>query len=109
MHTYKILKDNTVEIFEEGQEAPFLRQPSYPNQDTFDTKKEAETWAKLYIASIEDKAAPYAPIGKGMEGRPKPTKEEKLAMLKDRLKQTSKQYLDPIQQEIEELEAELSS
>lgn len=82
MYTYTISDENVVEIFAEGQESPILRQPQYPNGDAFDTNKEASEWATLYIASIEDGAAPYAPMAKGTDGAAKETDQDKLARLK---------------------------
>jgi hypothetical protein len=108
MYTYTVNDANTVEVFAEGQEAPMLRQPHYPNQDAFDTKAEAEEWAKLFIASMEDEAAPYAPIGKGIAGEPKPTKEDMLARLKEQAEQYGDDVPAGLLKRIAELEAELS-
>jgi hypothetical protein len=76
VYTYQIGPNNTVLVFVEGQQAPMLAQPGYPNGDAWETTKKAEAWAKLYIASITDEEAPYAPAGKGLAGEPKPTPEE---------------------------------
>lgn len=65
-----------VRIFYPGADAPSLYQPDYPDQTPWESAEEAETWAKLYIASIEDESAPYAPIGRGVAGEPKPTAEQ---------------------------------
>jgi hypothetical protein len=54
---------------------PFLFQPDYPNLDPFDSKEEAENWAKLAIAAFEPDE-PYAPAGKGLPGEPKQTLEQ---------------------------------
>jgi hypothetical protein len=72
---YTIDEAFTVRVFTEGNDVPFLLQPTYPNQDKFDSHEEAEVWAKLFIASYSDEE-PYAPNGKGLEGKPKPTAEE---------------------------------
>jgi hypothetical protein len=76
MYRYTVNDSNTIEVFVEGQEAPMLRQPNYPNEDTFDTKAEAEEWAQHFIASLESRENPYAPIGKGIAGEPKPTDDQ---------------------------------
>jgi hypothetical protein len=76
MYTYTVNNLNTIEVFVEGQVEPTLRQPHYPNQDPFETKAEAEDWAQLYISSIVDEDALYAPIGKGIAGEAKPTPEQ---------------------------------
>ena len=53
-HTYKILEDNTVEMWVPGQpqtEPPVLRQPYNPDTgETFKSKEDAETWINNYIA-----------------------------------------------------------
>ena len=64
-----------ISIFNDGEDVPFQFQPDYPNLDKFDTYEEAETWAKLQIKSF-DENEPYAPDGKGLPGKPKPTAEE---------------------------------
>ena len=108
MYTYTVNDANTVEVFVEGQEAPMLRQPHYPNQDAFGTKAEAEEWAQLFIASMEDEDAPFAPAGKGIAGEPKPTKEQIL----EYLKADAEKYGDNVPQELADrsaaLEAELA-
>lgn len=65
-----------VRVFGEGEDVPFLFQPDYPDQTPWDSAEEAEEWAKLYVASVEDENAPYAPIGRGIPGEPKPTPEQ---------------------------------
>lgn len=108
MYTYTVNDANTVEVFAEGQEAPMLRQPHYPNQDAFDTKAEAETWAQLFIASMEDEAAPFAPIGKGIAGAPKPTKAEILERLKKQAEEYGENVPEQLAKRIADLEAELA-
>ena len=83
MYTYTVNDANTVEVFVKGQEAPMLRQPHYPNQDTFDTKAEAEEWAQLFIASLVDRSNLFAPIGKGVPGESQPDDLEILEHLKN--------------------------
>jgi hypothetical protein len=108
MYTYTVNDANTVEVFVEGQEAPMLRQPHYPNQDAFDTKAEAEEWAQLFIASMEDEDAPFAPAGKGIAGEPKPTKEQILEYLKADAEQYGGNVPEQLADRIAALEAELA-
>jgi hypothetical protein len=75
MH-YKILDNNTVEIFYDNADEPLLSQPAYPNGDAFIDKADAVAWALLYIASVEDETAPFAPSKPGELGEQKPTEEE---------------------------------
>jgi hypothetical protein len=108
MYTFTVNDANTIEVFVEGQEAPMLRQPHYPNQDAFDTKAEAEEWAQLFIASMEDEDAPFAPAGKGIPGEPKPTKEQILEMLKKQAEEYGDNVPEELAQRIADLEAELA-
>lgn len=66
----------TVEVFNDTQEQPYLRQPNWPNGTAWASAAEAEEWAQLFIASIEDEAAPFAPTAPGEPGQPKPTPEQ---------------------------------
>ena len=72
---YEIDENNAVRIFHDGETVPFIYQPDYPNLDKFDTPKEAEEWAKLAIAALNDESSPHAPIGKNLKGEPKIIKE----------------------------------
>lgn len=108
MQTYTISEDNTIEVFGEGETVPFLRQPTYPNGDSFDTREEAEAWTKLFIEALVNEDAPYAPIGKGIPGEPKPTKEEILEMLKKRAEEFGDNVPEELASRILELEAELA-
>lgn len=67
---------NAVKVFYENSDVPSLYQPDYPDQTPWESAAEAEEWAKLYIASIENEDAPYAPIGRGIPGEAKPTPEQ---------------------------------
>jgi hypothetical protein len=77
-HVYKIDEIEggkfQVEVFGQGDDIPFLRQPHYPNGDTFDSYEEAETWATHFVNQDETKM--YPPGGKDMEPTPFPTQEE---------------------------------
>jgi len=75
-HRIKVLENNTVEIFIEGQVAPTIRQPNWPNGEAWASAEEAREWAEMYVESIEDENAPYSPIEPGGERLPKPTAEE---------------------------------
>jgi len=108
MYTFTVNDANTIEVFVEGQEAPMLRQPNYPNQDAFSTKAEAEQWAQLFITSMTDEAAPFAPIGKGMAGEPKPTKEQILERLKKQAEEFKDNVPEQLAKRIADLEAELA-
>ena len=54
---------------------PHLSQPDYPNRDPW-TKAEAKAWAEIYIASLDESDLFYAPEGKGLARKAKPTPEE---------------------------------
>jgi hypothetical protein len=108
MYTYIVNDANTVEVFVEGQEAPMLRQPHYPNQDSFDTKAEAEEWAELFIASLESRENPFAPIGKGILGEPQPTDAQILEYLKTEAERYGDNVPQHLAHKIAELEASIS-
>jgi hypothetical protein len=72
----EILENNTVELFTEGQEPPFIRQPQWPNGAAWASADEARSWAEMYVEAMEVPEAPYAPTEPGGERRAKPTAEE---------------------------------
>lgn len=61
MYTFEIDENNAVRIFMEGQEAPVIFQPDWPNGTPWASREEAETWAQLYIESFENPAVPFLP------------------------------------------------
>jgi hypothetical protein len=71
---------NAVKVFYDDSTVPSLYQPNYPGGNKWADAADAENWAKLYIASVTDPAAPYAPNHPGEAGAPKPTPEEIAAM-----------------------------
>lgn len=71
---------NAVKVFYDDSTVPSLFQPNWPNGDAWADAAEADSWAKLYIASVTDENAPYAPNARGEQGAPKPTPEEIAAM-----------------------------
>lgn len=81
-YTINDSKGFEVEVFKDNAEKPFLRQPKWPNQTAWASHAEAAAWAALYVASIEDKTAPYAPTAPGETGRAKPT-DAQLKAIKD--------------------------
>jgi hypothetical protein len=71
---------NAVKVFYDDATVPSLYQPHFPNGDVWADAAEATAWAELYVASVTDEAAPFAPNARGEEGAPKPTAEEIAAM-----------------------------
>lgn len=71
--TYNLSDNNTVNIYTDGQQEPVIIQPNWPNGTAWTSSAEADTWAQLCIAAMEDSSAPYAPAGPGLDGEPKPT------------------------------------
>jgi hypothetical protein len=67
---------NAVKVFYDDNTVPSLYQPTYPGGDAWADAAEAAAWAELYIESIVNEDAPYAPGNRGEEGRKKPTPEE---------------------------------
>jgi hypothetical protein len=54
MYTFEIDENNAVKIFKEGQEAPMIFQPDWPNGTPWANAAEATTWAEVFIANLED-------------------------------------------------------
>lgn len=71
-----------------------LYQPHYPSGEVWNDAAEAEEWAKLYVASVEDEAAPFAPNKRGEAGIPKPTPEEIKAIKEERMKNIREKNLN---------------
>lgn len=67
---------NAIRVYYDGADVAGLFQPHWPNGTPWANREEAEEWALLFIASIEDETAPFAPGGPGEPGTPKPTPEE---------------------------------
>lgn len=77
MITYTIDQENfCVKVFSEKSTEAFLNQPTWPDGTPWESEQSARSWAQLFIASIEDEAAPFAPASPGSAGKPKPTAEE---------------------------------
>ena len=77
---YELDADNAVKVFYPDSDVASLFQPTWPNGDAWADAAEATAWAELYLASINDEAAPYAPNARGEAGAPKPTAEQKAAI-----------------------------
>ena len=77
---YELDADNAVKVFYPDSDVASLYQPTWPNGDAWTDAAEASAWADLYLASINDEAAPYAPNARGEAGAPKPTAEQKAAI-----------------------------
>jgi len=81
-YTINDSKNFEIEVFKDNNEKPFLRQSAWPNREPFASHNDADSWARAYVASIEDKTAPYAPLGPGLTGKAKPT-DAQLKAIKD--------------------------
>ena len=71
--SYTISETNIVNIFSDTQSEPVIIQPNWPNGTAWANSAEAESWAQLCIAAMEDPSAPDAPAGPGVEGENKPS------------------------------------
>ena len=71
---------NAVRVFYPDADAPSLFQPDWPDTAAWADAAEAAAWAQLYIASVEDEDAPYAPTTRGEAGKAKPTAEQRAAI-----------------------------
>lgn len=72
---------NAVRVFYPDREEPSLFQPDWPDQTPWADAAEAAAWAELYVASVEDEDAPYAPNTRGEAGKAKPTVEQRAAIV----------------------------
>lgn len=72
-YNYTIDGADAVSIFVEGQEAPIIFQPTWPDTTAWADAEEAATWAQAFISSMEDPEYEFVP-GFGPEEplRPKP-------------------------------------
>ena len=77
---YELDANNAVKVFYPDSDVASLFQPTWPNGDAWADAAEATAWAELYLASINDEAAPYAPNARGEAGASKPTAEQKAAI-----------------------------
>jgi hypothetical protein len=68
---------NAVRVFYPDSDVASLFQPDWPDTVAWADAAEAAAWAELYIASIEDEDAPYAPTTRGEAGKAKPTAEQR--------------------------------
>jgi hypothetical protein len=71
---------NAVRVFYPDSDVASLFQPDWPDTVAWADAAEATAWAVLYIASIEDENAPYAPTTRGEAGKAKPTAEQRAAI-----------------------------
>lgn len=67
---------HAIRVWYPDADAPSLFQPDWPDGTPWASREEAQEWADLYVASLEDDDAPYAPNTPGEPGAPKPTPEE---------------------------------
>lgn len=74
---YSIKKDNLVVIWLDSEDTPGnLEQPHWPDGTPWDSKKEAESWAKAWLAHREDETLPMPGNGPDQPTIPTPTAEE---------------------------------
>jgi hypothetical protein len=80
------IEDGTfaVSVFYDDNDFPSLYQPHWPSGQNWASAEEATAWAELYVESMVNPDAPYAPGAPGEEGQPKPTPEE-IAALQEQL------------------------
>jgi hypothetical protein len=77
---FELDENNAVKCFKSGSNVPFSFQPNWPNGDAWVDAAEATAWAELYLASINDPEAPYAPQKRGVDGLAKPPKAKRDAI-----------------------------
>lgn len=74
---YSIKKNNLVVIWLDSEDTPGnLEQPTWPDGTAWASKKEAEDWAKAWLAHSADETAPRAGNGPDQPTIPVPTVKE---------------------------------
>lgn len=57
-YRYEVDKDKAVRIWDDANpnefNAPFILQPNWPDSTAWASKSEAESWAKAFIAALEN-------------------------------------------------------
>lgn len=71
-HKYEILENNTIEVFDNVNPEPFLRQPSWPDGTEWANKAEAEAWVKQYILWLTTEDGDMPGNGPDMPVLPRP-------------------------------------
>jgi hypothetical protein len=62
---------NAVRVFYPDSDVPSLFQPDWPDGTPWKDYDEARRWADLYISSVVDESARFAPISPGILGEEK--------------------------------------
>jgi hypothetical protein len=68
-YRYEIDKNNAVKIFSGESNIAFFYQPDWPNATPWESREQAEYWAQVFVASLEDPEYPYE-AGDGPENHP---------------------------------------
>lgn len=71
---------HAIRVYYDGADVAGLYQPHWPNGTEWSSAEEAAEWAEMFLESIEDESAPFAPGAPGEERTPKPTAEQIEAM-----------------------------
>ena len=77
---YSIDDDNVIKLYKfDNFDMPFLIQPTWPNNEEFGSREEAEEWAKIQVISMTDRSALRPKKYRGEPDRFGPSPEEFLA------------------------------
>lgn len=85
---YELDENNAISIFVDGQEAPVVFQPTWPNGAPWGSG-EAEAWAEQYILSFSDESADMPGLSPEQPTMPRPTAEEIAAYKRNQLVQVT--------------------
>lgn len=67
-----VITDKTeVEIWEDGAEAPMLRQPNWPDQTPWKDVAEATNWGEIYLEALQNPESEFV-AGNGPDSHPLP-------------------------------------
>lgn len=64
---YEVTPEDVLEIYEDGADVPFVRQPNYPNGEPWESKTAAEEWAQIFIDGATGVSNLVPPNGPGEE------------------------------------------
>jgi hypothetical protein len=75
MHTYDYI-DGSVVVYAEGNDAPLISQPFWPDGTPWKTEAQAMAWGQAFANQLDNEEAPLAGHTPSKPTRARPTAEE---------------------------------
>lgn len=60
---YEVDAKNVVRIYQDGEDAPFVEQPTWPNGKKWASAEEATSWAQIFVDGAEGRSNLVPPNG----------------------------------------------